>query len=162
MDGSSLFRVMKDPRRERGREIVMENGVGANGVPMFRGLRNERYVWIEHKTTGEYELYDLRKDPYELRNLEDLDAYAEVRRRLAARLRKLQRCRGRRACGASRPSLRVAAKPAPATRKPKRRRARESAGCLRRDLGGRPAGHLRPPYPHLPALTVLAGWPGQR
>jgi N-acetylglucosamine-6-sulfatase len=136
MDGSSLFGVMKDPRRERGREIVMENGVGANGVPMFRGLRNERYVWIDHKTTGEYELYDLRKDPYQLHNLEDLDSYAAIRGALAKRLHKLQRCRGVKACGASRPKLRLTARqeqPKPKRAKGKRR-ARAAAKCVDRDL----------------------------
>jgi arylsulfatase A-like enzyme len=138
MDGSSLFGVMKDPQRESGREIVMENGVGANGVPMFRALRNERYVWIDHKTTGEYELYDLLEDPYELRNLEDLDSYAPIRAALAKRLQKLQRCRGARACGESRPKLRLAARqeqPKP-TRTPRgKRRARATAAkCVDRDV----------------------------
>ncbi len=136
MDGSSLFGVMKDPRRESGREIVLENGVGANGVPMFRALRNERYVWIDHKTTGEYELYDLRKDPYQLRNLEDLDSYAAIRGALSKRLNRLQRCRGARACGASRPKLKLTARQQPKP-KPKRRgkrRARAAAKCVDRDL----------------------------
>jgi N-acetylglucosamine-6-sulfatase len=133
MDGSSLFPVMKDPHRERGREIVMENGVGANGVPMFRALRNERYIWIDHKTTGEYELYDLRKDPYELRNLEDLDAYAAIRGALAKRLSRLQRCRGARACGASRPKLRLTTRQEQL--KPRvKRQARAAAKCVHRDL----------------------------
>jgi arylsulfatase A-like enzyme len=137
MDGSSLLPVMKDPRRESGREIVMENGVGANGVPMFRGLRNERYVWIDHKTTGEYELYDLRKDPYELHNLEDLDAYAAIRTALAKRLRKLQRCRGARACGASRPRLKLTARqkqPRPRRHSRNTTRVRAAARCVDRDL----------------------------
>jgi len=135
MDGSSLFPVMKDPRRERGREIVLENGVGANGVPMFRALRNERYIWIDHKTTGEYELYDLRKDPYELRNLEDLDSYAAIRGALAKRLSKLQRCRGARACGASRPELKLTARQEQPKRKRRgKRRARAAARCVDRDL----------------------------
>ncbi len=133
MDGSSLFPVMKDPRRERGREIVLENGVGANGVPMFRALRNERYIWIDHKTTGEYELYDLRKDPYELRNLEDLDSYSTIRGALAKRLNKLQRCRGARACGASRPKLKLTARQDQPKRRGKRR-ARTAAKCVDRDL----------------------------
>jgi N-acetylglucosamine-6-sulfatase len=135
MDGSSLFPVMKDPRRESGREIVLENGVGANGVPMFRALRNERYVWIDHKTTGEYELYDLRKDPYELRNLEDLDSYAAIRAALAKRLGKLQRCRGARACGTSRPKLKLTARQEqPKPKRRGKRRARTAASCVDRDL----------------------------
>jgi N-acetylglucosamine-6-sulfatase len=134
MDGSSLLEVMEDPRRERGREIVLENGVGANNVPMFRALRNERYVWIEHKTTGEYELYDLRKDPYQLRNLEDLDSYAAIRAALAKRLRKLQRCRGARACGASRPKLKLTARQQPKPKRRGKRPVRSAAKCVDRDL----------------------------
>jgi N-acetylglucosamine-6-sulfatase len=147
MDGRSLFELMDDPAKEPGRELVLENGVGANGVPMFRALRNQRYEWIEHRTTGEYELYDLAKDPYELRNLEDLDAYANIRHALAARLRKLQNCRGATACSASRPSLRVAARQiAPRPQQRRRRRARSDARCLDRDvrltLGGKDVGRV--------------------
>jgi N-sulphoglucosamine sulphohydrolase, C-terminal len=141
MDGSSLFGVIADPAREQGREIVLENGVGANGVPMFRALRNPRYVWIEHKTTGEYELYDLRKDPYQLRNLEDLDSYLPIRTAMAKRLRRLQACRGPVACGASRPRLKLAARQT-APPKPKHRGkgqgrkqgARAAARCVDRDV----------------------------
>jgi arylsulfatase A-like enzyme len=147
MDGRSLFELMEDPSRRTGRELVLENGVGANGVPMFRALRNPRYEWIEHKTTGEYELYDLVKDPYELRNLEDLDAYAGIRRALAARLRKLQSCRGAAACSASRPSLRLAARQlTPRPRRGRGQRVRSDARCVDRDvrlsLGGRDVGRV--------------------
>jgi N-acetylglucosamine-6-sulfatase len=134
VDGRSLFELLKDPRREPGREVVLENGVGANGVPMFRALRNQRYLWIEHKTTGEYELYDLLRDPYELRNLEDLDRYAAIRGALAGRLRKLQRCRGAKACSASRPKLRLGVRQLQPRRRPARRRGRATAACVERDL----------------------------
>jgi arylsulfatase A-like enzyme len=145
MDGRSLFELLDDPTKRIGRELVLENGVGANGVPMYRGLRNQRYQWIEHKRTGEYELYDLAKDPYELRNLEDLDAYADIRSSLAKRLRKLRRCRGARECSASRPSLRVAARQLGPKRK-RRPRARAGARCVDRPvrltLGGRDVDHV--------------------
>jgi N-acetylglucosamine-6-sulfatase len=145
LDGRSLFELLADPRSEPGRELVLENGVGANGVPMFRALRNQRYLWVDHKTTGEYELYDLREDPYELRNLEDLDSYAPIRRVLEARLRKLQACRGAAACASSRPKLKLGASQVePPPKPPKRKRSRRgavrrdgaqaSATCVRRDL----------------------------
>ena len=57
-----------------------ENGAGVNSVPQYRGLRNDRFLYVRHDTTGEYELYDLRKDPYELHNVEDNDEYAGVKR----------------------------------------------------------------------------------
>ena len=146
MDGRSLFELLADPASEPGRELVLENGVGANGVPMFRALRNQRYLWVDHKTTGEYELYDLREDPYELRNLEDLDSYAPIRRRLEARLRRLSACRGARACSISRPKLALRASQVepPPPKPPKRKRsgrggirrggAGASAACVTRDL----------------------------
>jgi hypothetical protein len=152
LDGTSLFETIDDPRREPGREIVLENGTGANGVPMFRALRNQRYLWVEHKTTGEYELYDLRKDPFQLRNLEDLDSYAGIRAALASRLRRLQRCRGERACGASRPKLRLALRQEqPRKRRPRRRRRREGSaragarcvvGDLRLGVAGKELGDV--------------------
>jgi N-acetylglucosamine-6-sulfatase len=133
-DGRSLFELLRDPRREPGRELVLENGVGANGVPMFRALRNQRYLWIEHKSTGEYELYDLRNDPYELRNLEDLDSYAAIRKSLAGRLRRLQGCRGTTACSASRPAVKVIARQIAPRARSRRLGPRRSAACASRYL----------------------------
>ncbi|NLT05644.1 MAG: sulfatase [Solirubrobacterales bacterium] len=123
MDGRSLFDVIDDPRRERGREIVLENGVGANGVPRYRALRNQRYLWIQHTRSGEYELYDHVADPYELDNLADVEAYAPVRTAMARRLRSLQRCHGPRRCTASRPRLRLGVRAAPPRTAVQRRRA---------------------------------------
>jgi arylsulfatase A-like enzyme len=155
MDGRSLFELFQDPRLVTGRELVHENGQGANGVAAYRGLRNDRYLWVEHKRTGEYELYDLRRDPYELDNLAYLDAYAEIADAMARRLRRLQRCRGASACSASRPTLRVAARGL--GRRAARGRARRGAGrsprarsarlCASRDLrvalGGRDADEVQ-------------------
>jgi hypothetical protein len=45
--------------------------------------------------TGEQELYDRRTDPSELRNVAAAPAYAQIKARLAAKLAKLDRCRGR-------------------------------------------------------------------
>lgn len=144
MDGRSLLELLEDPRREIGREIVLENGMGANGIPAYRGLRSKRYVWIEHMTTGEYELYDLRRDPYQLRNLEDRPAYEDVRRQLAGRLRRLKRCRGKRACSASRPAVKLRARQ---TAAPARARRRAGRSCPARDvhlwLGGKEVGMAR-------------------
>ena len=107
-DGRSLLALLADPGAELGRDVLLENGQGANGVPAYRGLRTYRYKYIEHLTTGEYELYDLRRDPNELRSLDASVRHEPVLLELQARLRRMTRCAGRR-CRA-RPSLRLALK----------------------------------------------------
>ena len=93
-DGRSLLPLLADPGAEWGRDILIENGNGANGVPAYRGIRNYRFLYVEHNTTGEYELYDLEEDPYELRSRDGADKYATVQRDLRGRLRRLKRCAG--------------------------------------------------------------------
>ena len=93
-DGRSLLELLADPGAEWGRDILIENGNGANGVPAYRGIRTYRFLYVEHRTTGEYELYDLEKDPYQLQSLDGHEAYAKVQRDLASRLRQLTSCVG--------------------------------------------------------------------
>ncbi len=86
MDGQSLLPAAAHPRTERGRELLLEAGD-------FHGVRTQRYTYVEHNT-GERELYDLERDPHELRNVAGDPAYAKVKARLSERLRKLNHCRG--------------------------------------------------------------------
>jgi N-acetylglucosamine-6-sulfatase len=93
-DGRSLLELLADPGAEWGRDILIENGYGANGVPAYRAIRTYSFLYAEHNTTGEYELYDLEKDPYELKSRDGSDRYAAVQRDLRRRLRQLKRCVG--------------------------------------------------------------------
>jgi N-acetylglucosamine-6-sulfatase len=95
LDGRSLFGLMADPGVWWGRDILLENGRGANRVPGYRAIRTGRFVYAQHLTTGEYELYDLERDPLQLDNLDGVPAYASVQRDLAKRLRLLRLCAGR-------------------------------------------------------------------
>jgi VCBS repeat-containing protein len=61
-----------------------------NTPPSFWGLRTPDYKYIELPDTGEVELYDLRSDPYELQNVADQPAYADVRAQLAQRLNEVR------------------------------------------------------------------------
>jgi N-acetylglucosamine-6-sulfatase len=45
-------------------------------------------------STGEKELYDLLKDPFELQSRQNAPAYASVKSLLAARLDQLRDCAG--------------------------------------------------------------------
>jgi arylsulfatase A-like enzyme len=95
LDGRSLFDLMADPGVWWGRDILLENGRGANSVPPYRAIRTGRFVYVQHLSTGEYELYDLERDPYQLDNLDGVGRYAAVQRDLARRLRLLRHCAGR-------------------------------------------------------------------
>jgi N-acetylglucosamine-6-sulfatase len=95
LDGRSLFDLMADPGVWWGRDILIENGRGANSVPGYRAIRTGGFVYAQHLSTGEYELYDLERDPYQLDNLDGVVRYAGVQRDLARRLRLLRNCAGR-------------------------------------------------------------------
>ena len=60
------------------------------GRPWMKALRTEDYLYVEYKT-DEHELYDLRRDPYELHN-EYATASPDLRRRLEAQLDSLRKC----------------------------------------------------------------------
>jgi N-acetylglucosamine-6-sulfatase len=107
-DGASLLPLLADPRLERGRDLLIEGAEGFT-VVAFKGLRTNRYLYVRY-VNGERELYDLRRDPYQLRSRHDDPAYENVEAALALRLRALGDCVGRECrAGASRPPV-----PAPA------------------------------------------------
>jgi arylsulfatase A-like enzyme len=88
IDGRSLFPLLADPGRELGRAILLE-------APGYRAVRTRRYVYIEHISTRERELYDLRRDPDQLQNLAGSERHAALREALAGRLVELRGCDGR-------------------------------------------------------------------
>jgi N-acetylglucosamine-6-sulfatase len=92
-DGRSLFPLLHDSGLAWGRELLVEGAPGIEAVA-YAALRNDRFVYAEHDN-GERELYDLRRDPHQLRNAVGEPAYAAVEARLAERLAALQTCAGR-------------------------------------------------------------------
>jgi N-acetylglucosamine-6-sulfatase len=126
-DGRSLLELLADPGLEWGRDVLIENGRGANTVPPYRGIRTPRFLYVEHRTTGEYELYDLGRDPHQLASLDGQEHVELVQRDLAHRLRRLVRCVG--AGCSTRPRLRVLVRPAAA-------RGRRCAREVRVRVGG--------------------------
>jgi Arylsulfatase A and related enzymes len=103
MDGVSLLPTVRDPRKRPQRAIEVEalsrllygdfGPLNAWDRP-YTGVRTDRYTYAVYTETGDKELYDRKKDPYELRNLAGVPAYAKVQQHLAAKLVKLKHCKG--------------------------------------------------------------------
>ena len=94
-DGRSVRRLIDDPDLEPGRAIVLENWCQTNeacfdpDIARYRGVRTNRFKYLEYPN-GERELYDLDRDPDELKSLQDKAKYEDEEaalRRLFARLR---------------------------------------------------------------------------
>jgi N-acetylglucosamine-6-sulfatase len=86
MDGRSLLPAARQPNLERGRELSVES-------TSFHAIRTARYIYVRNRT-GEKELYDLARDPYELQNAAHDPGYRAVRSKLSHDLGKLRDCRG--------------------------------------------------------------------
>ena len=119
IDGRSLVPFLRDPALRTRRPILFEsfvetNDVEANGELQARGssrdgasasivappkdyvgIRLGAYKYIEWPS-GEEELYDVHKDPYELNNLVRVPNLSPIRAFLHAQLVRLQTCVGRR------------------------------------------------------------------
>jgi arylsulfatase A-like enzyme len=103
MDGLSLLPTIGNHRKRPNRAIeiealqpLFEGDIPVNGWDRpYKGVRTDRYTYVVYKETGEQELYDRRRDPHQLRNVAADPAYARIKARLAARLSKLDRCKGR-------------------------------------------------------------------
>jgi arylsulfatase A-like enzyme len=94
-DGMSLLPFARDAGARSGRAVLLEGPPTrrTGAAPTFTGLRTPDHLYVEY-LTGERELYDLRRDPYELRNLAGLPRAATVERSLAERLTRLRDCAG--------------------------------------------------------------------
>lgn len=104
MDGVSLLPATKNRKRMPNRAIAIEaleplfenDNVPANRWDKpYTGVRTDDYTYVVWSLTGEKELYDLKKDPYQLTNVIDDPAYASVRDEMAGKLEILKDCVGK-------------------------------------------------------------------
>jgi len=84
-DGESLVRLLRTPPRAPWRDDLMCEHHGHGHHAFQRLLRWRNYKYVAHLTDID-ELYDLAKDPYELRNLIDDPSMADVLREMRDRL----------------------------------------------------------------------------
>jgi arylsulfatase A-like enzyme len=102
MDGISLVPTIRNPKRqpERALEIEALERLFIGDIPVnawdrpYTGVRTDRYTYVVWTETAEAELYDRKTDPYQLDNHSGDPAYAGIEQRLAAKLRKLDDCKG--------------------------------------------------------------------
>jgi arylsulfatase A-like enzyme len=91
-DGRSLVPLLHGRavpwRRDFVVEYLGESMYGDGGPPPFQALRSTRWLYVEYRN-GWRELYDLRRDPYELQNLARDPRLAGLRRSLGTRLEAL-------------------------------------------------------------------------
>lgn len=70
VDGSSAVPLLGREAPDQWRDAVLSESadVPADRKPGWKAVRTERYTYVEY-STGERELYDLVKDPYQLENI---------------------------------------------------------------------------------------------
>ena len=72
------------------RPVLLQHVYYPGTAPSFWGIRTERWMYALYKT-GERELYDLNRDPYELTNLAGRPSYRDRERKLRADMQELRR-----------------------------------------------------------------------
>jgi len=91
VQGKSLVPLLKGKTPEDWRKSILYTyyGRGAHAVTSHRGVRNERYKLIEFHTKGEWEFYDLDKDPLEMKSEYNNPKYAKIISGMKQELKKL-------------------------------------------------------------------------
>lgn len=103
VDGRSLLPVLSaaPPRQDRWRQMVLiehytparaGRTTRAAAIPEYHALRVKDFSYVEY-ATGERELYDLRRDPYQLQNIHQ-NTDQRLVSKLSARLAAIKRCAG--------------------------------------------------------------------
>ncbi len=92
MQGRSLVPLLEGEAPADWREAMYYHYYegGGHGVPRHDGVRTERYKLIHFYTLGQWELFDLKKDPDELHSVYGDAAYRDVTRQMKQELRALR------------------------------------------------------------------------
>ena len=94
MQGQSLVPILRGEELGKGqwRDSIYYRyfEVGIHAVPPHYGVRTERHKLIYYHALDEWELFDLERDPDELKSCFEQPEYAQVRRELEAELKRLR------------------------------------------------------------------------
>jgi N-acetylglucosamine-6-sulfatase len=83
--GAGGLDFLKPARRK---DFLVEHEGNGRTVPAYCGVHTSRFSYVLYNT-GEEELYDLARDPWEVRNAADVPRYTSTRSRLRARALRL-------------------------------------------------------------------------
>ena len=92
-DGRSLLRVAHRPKDFQERALLIETFENPRGVPPYVSIRTRRYRY-DVNALGQANMFDLKRDPWELQSVHDDPRYAAIAARLSAELEKLRTCFG--------------------------------------------------------------------
>jgi arylsulfatase A-like enzyme len=95
VDGIPLQPLAVSTQAGTERPLLLEAGPQTVGGSWFyRGVRTDRWVYIDYDTEAFVELYDMTNDPEQLRNLAYDPGYSEQRSTMATLLSRLRDCQG--------------------------------------------------------------------
>lgn len=98
VDGESLVQLARHPEPATDRTLLVQAGIrGPNldGLDWeFRGVRTSRYTFVYWLKTGFVELYDRRRDRYQINNVAEDPRYTAILEELTDRTRALGDCSG--------------------------------------------------------------------
>ncbi len=95
VDGTSLLPLAANGGAGTTRDLLLEAGPRTLDGPMFyTAVRVPRWLYVEYPATGETELYNMARDPYQLRNLSGVPRLDGTREWLAEKLAQLRDCEG--------------------------------------------------------------------
>lgn len=97
MDGRSMMPFAESPRKLTRTALIQAGPRRRIGTRQwtYRGAYTPRYTYVRWTRTGFEELYDRRRDPYELSNVAGNARYRAVRAEMRHRTKVLKRCSGR-------------------------------------------------------------------
>jgi hypothetical protein len=94
MQGRSIVPLLEGDPPDDWRESIYyhyyESTDGPHHVPRHYGVRTDRFKLIHYYRLGEWELFDLERDPLELHSRHDDPAYADIVAELETELARLQ------------------------------------------------------------------------
>lgn len=94
MQGASIVPLMKGKAPKDWRKSVYYQYYefpGAHSVAKHYGVRTERYKLIHYHDLGEWELFDLKEDPNEMKSVHGSPKYVEITKDLEKELKRLRK-----------------------------------------------------------------------